>query len=81
MGDRYVKRDENKKILYIDANNSYGWAMCLYLPFDEFKFVSQSKLDDILNTPDDSEYGYFIEVDLRYPNNIKKNKTFSIYSR
>ena len=24
MGDRYVKSDENKKILYIDANNLYG---------------------------------------------------------
>ena len=27
MGDRYVKSDDNKKILYIDANNLYGWAM------------------------------------------------------
>ena len=24
MGDRYVKSDENKNILYIDANNLYG---------------------------------------------------------
>ena len=24
MGGRYVKSDENKKILYIDANNLYG---------------------------------------------------------
>ena len=27
MGDRYVKSDENKKILYIDANNLYGHSM------------------------------------------------------
>ena len=27
MGDRYVKSDENKKILYKDAKNLYGWAM------------------------------------------------------
>ena len=27
MGDRYVKSDEEKKILYIDANNLYGYAM------------------------------------------------------
>ena len=25
-GDKYVKSDENKKILYVDANNLYGWA-------------------------------------------------------
>ena len=27
MGDRFVKSDENKKIVYVDANNLYGWAM------------------------------------------------------
>ena len=30
MGGRYVKSEENKKILYIDANNLYGWAMSQY---------------------------------------------------
>ena len=37
MGDRYVKAHENKKILYIDANNSYGWAMSESRPYDEFE--------------------------------------------
>ena len=27
MGDRYVKSNEIKKILFFDANNLYGWAM------------------------------------------------------
>ena len=27
MGDRYVRSDENKKILYVDANNLYGHSM------------------------------------------------------
>ena len=35
MGDRYVKSDENRKILYKDANNLYGCAMSEYLPYDE----------------------------------------------
>ena len=35
MGDRYVKSDENKKILYKDANNFYGWAMSEYLLYDD----------------------------------------------
>ena len=38
MGDRYVKSDDSKKILYIDANNLYGWAMSENLPYDEIKF-------------------------------------------
>ena len=29
-------------------------------------------LEEILITPDDSNIGYFVEVDLRYPNNIKQ---------
>ena len=77
MGDRYVKSDENKKIVYIDANNLYGWAMSEYLLYDEIKFDRNVKLEDILNTPDYSDIGYFIEVDLKYPDNIKeKTKNF-----
>ena len=26
MGDRYVKTDENRKIMYNDGINLYGWA-------------------------------------------------------
>ena len=77
MGDRYIKSDENKKILYIDANNLYGHSMSQYLPYDEIKFDNTVKLEDILNTPDDSDIGYFIEVYLTYPNNIEeKTKNF-----
>ena len=70
MGDRYIKSDKNKKILYIDANNLYGHSMSQYLPYDEIKFDNNIKLEDILNTPDDSNIGYLIEVDLTYPNKI-----------
>ena len=38
MGDRYVKSDDNKKILYADANNLYGHSMSQSLPYDEYKF-------------------------------------------
>ena len=65
MGDRYVQSDESKKILYVDANNLYGWAMSEYLPYDEFKCDRDVKLEKILNAPDDSDIGYFIEVDLK----------------
>ena len=30
------------------------------------------KLVDISNTGDDSDIGYFVEIDLKYPNKIKK---------
>ena len=37
MGDRYVKSDENKKILYMDATNLYGHSMSQFLPYDEIE--------------------------------------------
>ena len=78
MGDRYVKSDENKKILYMDANNLYGDSMRQTLPYDEIKF-DNVKLENILNAPDDSDIGYFIEVNLIHPDNIKeKTKHFPL---
>ena len=77
VGDRYMKSDENKKILYVDADNLYGHSMSQPLPFNENKFDQNVKLEDILNTPDDNDTGYFVEVNLSYPDNIKqKTKNF-----
>ena len=87
MGDRHVQSDENKQILYIDANNLYGWAMSQYLPTGDFKKIKlcceyDSVLmneikENIFNTPDDNEFGYFVECNLEYPAEIKeKTKNF-----
>ena len=43
MGDRFIKSDDNKKILYIDANKLYGHSMSQYLPYDEIKFDNNIK--------------------------------------
>ena len=77
-GDRYVKSNENKKILYIDSTNIYGHSMSQPLPYDEIVMwhgdpdLYMNWLEEILKTPDDSDIGYFIEADLRYPDNIKE---------
>ena len=79
MGDRYIKSNENEKILYIDANSLYGHSMSQPLPYDEIKLDNNNNLEDILKTPDDSDIGYFVEVDLKYPDNIKqKTKNFPV---
>ena len=82
MGDIYVTSDENK-ILYADATNLYGHSMIQPLPYDETEMwhghpdLYMNKLKEILNTPHDSDIGYFLEVDLKYPDNIKeKTKNF-----
>ena len=78
LGDRYVISDDNKKILYIDATNLYGHSMSQFLPYDEIEMwhghpdLYINWLEEVLNTPDDSDIGYFLEVDLRYPDHIKE---------
>ena len=53
-------------ILCIDANTLYVLSMPQPMPVDELKFDRNGKLKEILNTPDDSDIGYFIEVDLNF---------------
>ena len=83
MGDRYVKSDEKKKILYFDADNLYGHSMNQPLPYDEIEMwhghpdLYMNKLEKILINSDVSDIGYFVEVDSRYPDNMKeKTKNF-----
>ena len=76
-GGRYVKSDEDNKILYADANNLYGQSMSQFSPYDEIKFEKDICLEEILNIPDDNEIGYFLEVDLKYSDDInEKSKYF-----
>ena len=77
MGNRYVKSDDNERILNIDANNLYGHSMSQPSHYDEIKFDKNVKLGDIINTPDDSDIGYFLEVDLTYSGDIKEQTKIS----
>ena len=50
MADRYVKSDDGKKVISIDANSLYGWAMSEYLPYDEIKYDKNVFLEKNKNT-------------------------------
>ena len=57
--------------MYLDANNLYGWAMSQKLPINGFKCVGKSKLSRfnerfIKNFDENSDIGYFLEVDIDY---------------
>ena len=86
MGDRYIESDENTKLLYIDANNLYGWAMSQYLPTGEFEklhfpeeFELEQIIEDLTFIPDDNDYGFFIQSAMLYPAEIKeKSKNFPL---
>ena len=76
MGHRYVVSDDNKKIMYIDANKLYCHSLSQPLLYDEIKFDKNVKTEEILNNPDESDIVFF-DVDLFYPDNVKeKTKSF-----
>ena len=63
---------ESSYIKYLVANNLYGWAMSQKLPVNDFKWVKQEDLsqfneDFIKNYDENSNTGYFREVDIDYP--------------
>ena len=65
--DQRSIRKPASQIWYIDLNNLYGYAMMQKLPYKDFKFTTTS-LDYILNTPDNTDHGYYIVCDIDYTN-------------
>ena len=57
-------------ISYLDMNNLYGWAISEYLPYGRFKWLTNIDKFDIRSISDKSPIGYFLEVDLEYPNEL-----------
>ena len=71
--NNYDKNRESSYIQYLDANNLYGWAMSQKIPVNGFKWVkSTSKIDEefIKNYDEDSDKGYILEVDVKYPRKL-----------
>ena len=67
--------DENmpsKYIMYLDANNLYGWAISQYLPTGGFKWLTEKQINKInlAQYNEDSNKGLLIEVDLEYPKEL-----------
>ena len=63
--NNYDKRKLISDLMYLDANNTYGWAMCEKLPIGGFKWVK-----DLSQFNENSSKGYFLEVDAEYPKNL-----------
>ena len=57
-------------ITYLDKNNLYGWAMSEYLPYGEFGWLENIDEFDINSISEKSDTGYFLEVDLEYPDEL-----------
>ena len=62
-----IEYSEDSYIIYLDANNLYGYAMCQYLPTDNFKWNNEEwTLEQILELKDDADIGYLFDVNVSY---------------
>ena len=61
----------NKYIMYLDANNLYGWAMSKPLPKRDFKWKGVMPTEeDIVKKKENANNGWILEVDLEYPKEL-----------
>ena len=69
----YGKSFKSSYIEYLDASNLYGWDMSQKLLVDCFKWVKKlSKFNEVFikNYDENSDIGYFLEVDVEYPKEL-----------
>ena len=73
----YDVNEPNTFIVYLDADNLYGWAMGQYLRYNGFKWLNQKEIDKFyLNSiecnfiEENSSDGYILEVVLGYSNGL-----------
>ena len=59
-------------IMSFDANNLYGHSLSNPLPMSDFEWLSRRQIDplDIESHPKNDPFGYFLEVNLEYPQSL-----------
>ena len=68
--DDYDPKKPNKHILYLDANNLYGWAMSKPLPYRNFRWIKEKELGNWERLSSEEGKGCILEVDLEYPKEL-----------
>ena len=68
------KSKESSYLRYWDLNNLYGWSVSQKLSLNDFKWVEHiSKINEefIKTYNDESDKGYFFEVDVQYSEKLR----------
>ena len=68
----YDEKSPSKYIMYLDANNLYGWEMSQYLPTGNFRWMTDKKISkiDLAKYKENGKKGLILEVDLWYPKSL-----------
>ena len=70
---KFNKKKLNKFLMYLDANNLYGWAMSQKLPTHGFKWLSSGEMEKLFNNQIVQVWEKIpciLEVDLEYPKKL-----------
>ena len=67
----YDPKQESKHIVYLDANNLYGYAISKFLPTSGLKWIDP-KDSDLNKYRSNSSKGYVLEVYLEYPKELRE---------
>ena len=75
--NKYMKgfnqKELSKFLMYLDANNLYGWAMSQKLPVHSFKWMTNKEIENIFNNQIVQVWNKnpcILEVDLEYPEEL-----------
>ena len=73
MGEGFNKNKPSKYLMYLDANNLYGWAMSKELPTHGFKWLTSGEMEKLFNNQEFYTWNKtpcILEVDLEYPEKL-----------
>lgn len=74
----YDSKIEESSIIYLDANNLYGWAMSSHLPYKNFNWNNDDwNKEKIMKLDDKGKKGYLFSVSLKLPDD--KHDYFNNY--
>ena len=70
QSESYNDKVEPSELIYLDANNLYGFSMCKMLPERDFEWMTCDELQSLnpLDYDTRSEYGMILEVQYLYSN-------------
>ena len=66
----YDSQKESSHIIYLDANNLYGWAMIQKLPTGDFRWIKSPEYINLDSYDENSSKGLILEVSLEYPKEL-----------
>jgi hypothetical protein len=65
----YAASKPTSYIMYVDANNLYGWSMMENLPISHFEWCNPT-IEEVLACDYSCNSGIFVECDLEYPKKL-----------